>query len=159
MARPPIKALFLDAGNTLFTERVPRVLIYSRIAHEYGGSDHPEEMQESMSQAYRELPQSIEGHFRFSLEWFRTFNAQVLLESGVPKIRLNAAHEHIVQVFEDPETYTIFDEVPQFLEALTELELQVGVLSNWSERLPQLFERLGLSTYVQFVIASAEILK
>ncbi len=40
---------------------------------------------------------------------------------------------------------------------MAELELQVGVLSNWSERLPQLFECLGLSDYVQFVIASADI--
>ena len=72
-------------------------------------------------------------------------------------MRLDVAHEHIVEVFEDPKTYTIFNEVPQFLETLTEMELQVGILSNWSERLPQLIERMGLSQYAQFVIASADI--
>ncbi|MBC8405781.1 MAG: HAD-IA family hydrolase [Planctomycetes bacterium] len=157
MARPPIKALFLDAGNTLFTERVPRVLMYSCIAHEFGGHDHPEEMGESMSMAFRELPQSIGGNFRFSLEWFRHFNSRVLTENNVPATQLDKAHERIVEVFEDPQTYTLFEEVPDFLRELAAMDLQVGILSNWSERLPLLCEKLGLSQHVQFVIASADI--
>ncbi len=157
MARPPIKALFLDAGNTLFTERVPRVLMYSCIAHEFGGRDQPEEMGESMSMAFRELPQSIDGHFRFTLEWFRSFNTRVLTELGVPATQIDQAHDRLVDVFEDPATYKVFDEVPEFLRRLAEMDLQVGILSNWSERLPLLCDKLGLSEFVQFVITSADI--
>jgi putative hydrolase of the HAD superfamily len=157
MARPPIKALFLDAGNTLFTERVPRVLMYSCIAHEFGGRDLPEDMGESMSMAFRELPQSIDGNFRFSLEWFRHFNARVLTEASVPATQLDSAHERLVEVFEDPMTYNVFEEVPEFLRQLAQMDLQVGILSNWSERLPLLCNKLGLSEHVQFVITSADI--
>jgi putative hydrolase of the HAD superfamily len=157
MSRPPIKALFLDAGNTLFKEREPRAKIYARVVRELGGNDSLEEVSESMSHAFRELPQSIDGHYRFSLEWFRTFNARVMGESGVVESAFDAAHERLVQIFEDPSTYQLFGEVPEFLEALSEMDLQVGILSNWSERLPLLCKELGLCEHTDFVIASADI--
>jgi putative hydrolase of the HAD superfamily len=157
MSRPPIKALFLDAGNTLFKEREPRAVIYARVAHEFGSHGSTEEVSESMSHAFRELPQSIDGHYRFSLEWFRIFNARVMEESGVSGSAFDSAHERLVEIFEDPSTYQLFGEVPEFLEALSEMDLAVGILSNWSERLPLLCKSLGLCEHIDFVVASADI--
>lgn len=159
MNSSPIRAVFLDAGNTLFTERRPRAEIYSAIAQEFGGpvDAGAENMVSALSRAFAELPQSLEGHFRFSLEWFRHFNRRVLGENGVAEAQSEAAHERVVEVFESAETYRVFDEVPQFLEDLRELGVQIGVISNWSERLPLLFERLELAEHVDFVIASADI--
>ena len=157
MARPPIKALFLDAGKTLLTEQDPRHVIYARLAADFGGQENPEATLESMSRAFAELPQIIEGHFRFSLEWFRAFNARVLGEQGVPEARWDAAHERVVEVFEDPATYRLYEDVLPFLEGIRERGLIVGIVSNWSERLPALCQGLGIADLVHFVIASADI--
>lgn len=157
MAPPPIKALFLDAGKTLLTERETRPVIYARLAAEFGGQEDAEAAQESMSRAFAELPQIIEGHYRFSLEWFRSFNARVLGELGVAETRQNDAHERAVAVFEDPATYRLYDDVFPFLEGVRERGLIVGIVSNWSERLPALCQGLGIADLVHFVIASADI--
>jgi REG-2-like HAD superfamily hydrolase len=157
MVRPPIKALFLDAGKTLLTEREPRAVLYAQLAAEFGGQDCSELAQESMSRAFRELPQIIEGHFRFSLEWFRSFNGRVLGELGVAEARQRVAHDRAVAVFEDPATYRLYADVLPFLEGIRERGLVVGIVSNWSERLPSLCQGLGIADLVHFVIASADI--
>lgn len=157
MAHPPIKAVFLDAGKTLFTEREERAAIYARLASEFGGQDDPELAAELMSRGFSELPKIIDGHFRFSLEWFRSFNAQILGELGVSADAMADAHDRTVAVFEDPATYRLFDDVPAFLESLREFGVTVGVVSNWSERLPVLCQGLGIDGYLDFISASAEI--
>ncbi len=157
MAPPPIKALFVDAGKTLFTERSPRAAIYAQIAHEFGGSDDAASTQESMSRAFEELPKLIDGSFRFSLDWFRSFNARVFEEQGVAQVNWGRAHERAVAVFVDPATYRLFDEVPGFLKEVRERGLQIGIVSNWSERLPLLCQGLGIDDLVDFIVASADI--
>ena len=157
MAHPPIKALFLDAGKTLLTEREPRPVIYARLAAELGGHGDREAAHESMSRAFAELPQIIEGHYRFSLEWFRSFNARVFGDLGVTEAHLDDAHERAVAVFEDPTTYRLYEDVLPFLEGARERGLIVGIVSNWSERLPALCQGLGIADLVHFVIASADI--
>lgn len=157
MARPPVKTVFLDAGKTLLTEREARPAIYAQLAHAHGGRDDAEAAQEAMSQAFEELPQVIEGHYRFSLEWFRTFNARIWAALDVPEDRWADAHDAAVARFEDPATYRLFDEVPAFLEELRERGLQTGIISNWSERLPALCADLGIAELVDFVVASADI--
>lgn len=132
-------------------------MIYSRLAAEFGGQEDAEAAQESMSRAFAELPQIIEGHYRFSLEWFRSFNARVLGELGVAETRQEAAHERAVAVFEDPATYRLYEDVLPFLEGIRERGLIVGIVSNWSERLPALCHGLGIADLVHFVIASADI--
>jgi len=157
MAPPPIKALFVDAGKTLFTERSSRAAIYAQIAHEFGGCDDAASTQESMSRAFEELPKLIDGCFRFSLGWFQSFNARIFEEQGVPQVNWGHAHERAVAVFEDPATYRLFDEVPSFLKEVRERGLQIGIVSNWSERLPLLCQGLEIDGLVDFVVASADI--
>ena len=157
MATSPIKAVFLDAGNTLFTENKLRSAIYADIAGEFGGITSPSLSKEAMSATYASLPQSIDGCFRFSLDWFRFFNAEVYEALGISAEKQEDAHQRTVEVFEDPNTYHLFEEVPEVLLALKELGLQIGIISNWSERLPELCAGLGIADQVDFITASAEI--
>ena len=100
MATSPIKAIFLDAGNTLFTERKLRADIYADIAGEFGVSADGARVTEAMTMAFEELPQSIDGAFRFSLAWFIHFNSKVFGEIGVAENQLDAAHFRTVEIFE-----------------------------------------------------------
>ncbi len=151
------RALFLDAGGTLFIERRPRPAIYATVARAHGGHGSEADAADLMSRAYENLPQSIEGHFRFSLDWFRHFHETVLGDMGVSAARRDSAHEELVQRFENPKSYRLFKEVPSVLESLAEAGVSVGIISNWSERLPVLLGGLGIGDFISFVVTSAEM--
>jgi putative hydrolase of the HAD superfamily len=157
MSRAPIRAIFLDAGNTLFTERRPRAAIYATVARAHGGRVSEAEAAEWLGRIHAELPASLDGSFRYSLAWFRAFNERVLTACGVSAKRLPKAHDELVRRFGDPKTYKVFPEVEAALDELAARGLLVGIVSNWSERLPELCRALGLAARVRFVLSSAEM--
>lgn len=152
-----IRAVFLDAGNTLFRERSTRPALYAEVSSSFGGSDDADEVRSALDAIMRELPNSVEGHYRYSLAWFRAFNDRVLGACGVPEARHDAAHEQLARRFTDPASYQVFDEVPEVLALLRERGVRLGVVSNWSEHLPELLGGLGLSEAVDFVVTSADL--
>lgn len=164
MPNIPIRAIFLDAGNTLFTERQPRGSHFAEVANRYRPkSSEPvsaissEQALATMSQVLEDFPNSIGGDFRFSLAWFASYNQQVLKELGVPAEHCEKAHQELVTIFQDATTYQVFPEVPRVLEELANRGIILGVVSNWSENLHDLCVPLGLADKVDFIIASAEL--
>lgn len=157
MARSQTRAVFLDAGDTLFTERRPRAAIYGTIARAHGSRMADADMADEMARALADLPASFEGCFRYSLAWFRCFNERVLAASGVSARRLPRANEALLKRFQDPRTYRVYPEVPEVLAGLAARGVFVGVVSNWSEHLPELCKGLGLAEHLRFVITSAEL--
>lgn len=152
-----IRAVFLDAGNTLFTERRSRAALYASVARKFGGRASEEQAIASMAAVATELPQCLDGNFRYSLAWFRVYNARVFAELGVPESRRDGAHAEIGRRFEDPKTYRVFREVPEVLAELLARGLVVGIVSNWSERLPALCQGLGLADKASFIVTSADV--
>ncbi len=61
------------------------------------------------------------------------------------------------RLFHDPATYHVFPDVFPTLAALRGLSLRLGIVSNWGWRLPELCERLGLSPYFDFIVASSRV--
>ncbi len=157
MSRTRIRAVFLDAGDTLFTERRSRSQIYATVAREHGVAVAPQDMADAMRRIFHELPSSVDGSFRYSLAWFRAFNERVMAEVGVAESRRESAHEELIHRFQDPRTYKVFPEVIEVLEKLRETEVLVGIVSNWSEKLPELCDGLGISERVGFIVSSASM--
>lgn len=157
MQHANIRAVFLDAGDTLFTEKERRPAIYAECARGLGGLDDVDGMASVMQHVFAELPASVEGHYRYSLAWFRAFNERVLSEAGVPEERVADGHEQLVARFQDPDTFRVYDEVPDVLEDLANRGVRVGVVSNWSEHLPVLCAGLGLADRVNFILTSADL--
>lgn len=153
----PVRTVFLDAGNTLFTERRSRAEIYAEMAEAHGGKAEEADAADHMGRAFLEIPSSLEGNFRYSLAWFEAFNEQVLEALEVPETAIPGAHEALLARFEDPSTYRLFPEVPALLEELSNRGLTVGVVSNWSERLPVLLSGLGVADHFEFIVTSAEM--
>ncbi len=157
MARSQIRAVFLDAGNTLFTERRSRAAIFATVARAHGARLTDADAAECMARALAELPASLDGCYRYSLAWFRVYHERVLAACGVSARRIPHAHEALVKRFQDPKTYRVFGEVPEALADLARRGILVGIVSNWSEHLPELCRALGLSEGVRFVLSSAEL--
>ncbi len=153
----PLRAVFLDAGDTLFTGRRSRNAWYASVAAELGGDGDPEDATRALECALGEIPITVEGSYRYTLGWFAHFNAAVLARLGVAEKDLPRGHERLVQIFDDPESYVLYPEVPGLLRELNESEVTVGVISNWSEHLPALLEGLGIAPILDFLVISAEV--
>ena len=57
--------------------------------------------------------------------------------------------------FADPRTFTLFPGARALLSALRARGLVVGVVSNWSERLPGILDGLGIGELLDFSVVSA----
>jgi putative hydrolase of the HAD superfamily len=151
-----LKAVFIDAGNTLLYEKPSRFEIYAQAARRRGVELTTEHMAELMRRAHRELPREIDGAFRYSEAWFTSYIQRIfhdvldLSRSEVPAIR-----EELFARFAEPQTFVLFPGAVALLESLRGRGLAVGIVSNWSQRLPGILNGLGLSDRLDFVIASA----
>ncbi len=157
VAQAAIKAVFFDAGNTLFAERLPRGSVYARAARKYGSSATEEETLESIVRGHGEFPSSVGGNFRYSLGWFEAFNRNIFATLGVAENRRDKAHGQILKHFRNARNYRVFPEVPKVLGELAGRGLVLGVISNWSELLPELCQELGIAAMVDFIVTSAEL--
>jgi len=158
MTRPDIKAVFLDAGKTLFEETVSRPESFRQVASDHGAEPIDlAHVATVLDRALQELPTTWEGNFRYSLAWFQAYNGRVLSELGVAEDGLEKACEAIAKIYRDPANYRLFEEVPECLAELGRLDIRIGVVSNWSEVLPELMAELGLCEHVSFIVTSADL--
>jgi HAD superfamily hydrolase (TIGR01509 family) len=68
----------------------------------------------------------------------------------VPEVR-----EELFARFAAPGTFVLFPGAVELLDALRRRGLAIGIVSNWSQRLPEIVEGLGLGRRLDFVLASA----
>lgn len=157
MASSPLRAVFLDAGHTILHEEPSRSAIYAECAREYDIDISDEEMGDRMDAAFDAVPQSVEGGYRYSPEWFREFIRCVYAPLGIPRRSIGRLQRILVERFESPGTFQLYPEVPELLDELKKRDLIVGIISNWSERLSVLCNGLKIGNYFDFIVTSAEI--
>jgi REG-2-like HAD superfamily hydrolase len=151
-----LAAVFLDFGNTLVRERDGRAEVYAEEARAAGLALDAEEMAVCMERAHAELPREIDGAFRYSDPWFRAFQEHVFVRQlGLAAGALPALSVRLFERFEDPATFVVHAGAHELLAHLRARGLVVGLISNWSERLPRLLARLGLARAFDLVLGSA----
>jgi putative hydrolase of the HAD superfamily len=148
----PLKSVFIDAGNTLLYEMPSRAAIYAEEAAAEGLELDAAATARRMRRAHQELPRELDGHFRYSEGWFRAYIARVFEELDGP--RVEALTERLFARFADPATFRLFEGADELLSGLAARGLRVGVVSNWSDRLPGLLEGLGLAPRLDFALVS-----
>jgi putative hydrolase of the HAD superfamily len=107
-----------------------------------------------MKAAHAELPLRVDGAFRYSRPWFRRFIADVFRRLGQRELP-PALPAELFDRFARAETFRVFDDVEPALQALAARGLRLGVVSNWSDSLPELLRRLGIGELLDPVVASA----
>lgn len=151
-----LKAVFIDVGNTLLYEKPSRFEIYAERGRARGLSIEAAEMRKWMHQAHRELPREIGGAYRYSDPWFALYIDRIFHHHlGLLKSDLESLRDELFGRFSDPATFEFFDGGRELLAELHESGLKVGVISNWSARLPRLLADLGVARHVDFVLCSA----
>ncbi len=157
MSQPgPLEAALLDVGGTLMTEEPRRHVHYANAARDRGVEVEPARMRALMARAARELPQEIDGHFRYSERWFRPYIERIFVgELGLPGAALDGLVEELVERFRQPSTFRLYPHAVELIEGLRTAGLTVGIVSNWSEALPEILAGLGILERVDFCLVSA----
>jgi len=151
-----LRAVFLDVGNTLVREQPSRFEIYAMCARKYGLEVSTERMNQLMRTAHRELPREIRGAWRYTDRWFEAYIERIFgTELGLPPERLTALARELFARFSDPATFRLYPGALELCDRLRARGLVVGLVSNWSHRLPRLAADLGLSAHTDFVLCSA----
>lgn len=151
-----LKAVFIDVGNTLLYEKPSRFEIYAERARARDVKLGANEMRDLMHRAHHELPSEIGGAFRYSDPWFHSYIERIFHDYlGVLKTELGPLREELFGRFSDPATFQVFDGGLEMLDDWRARGLKIGIVSNWSARLPRLLETIGIAERVDFVLCSA----
>jgi len=151
-----LKAVFIDVGNTLLYEKPSRFEIYAERARSRGVQLDAGEMRKCMQRAHRELPREIGGAWRYSDPWFGLYIERIFRDYlGLLEADLHPVRDELFERFSDPSTFEVFAGGRELLEDLHTRGLKVGIISNWSARLPRLLTDLGITQHVDFVLCSA----
>jgi putative hydrolase of the HAD superfamily len=154
----PLAAAFLDLGGTLLAERPGRAALYAEEGRRQGLRVGVEEMGELMARAHAALPRELGGAFRYSDAWFRAFQRRVFVtELGLEEGRFEELSARLFSRFEDARSFALYPGARELLGCLRARGLVLGLISNWSGRLPRLLEALELDRAFDFVLCSAEL--
>lgn len=157
----PLRAVLLDAGGTLFTERSSRAAIYAAAARRHGLEVDEAATARAMKAVHARLPRRLDdagGAFRYSPRWFERFIAEVFAETGAAGLSASLPAGLVADLFAtfaDPATFRVFDDVVPALAGLRGARVKTAVVSNWSPALPGLLAGLGLAPHVDAVVVSA----
>jgi putative hydrolase of the HAD superfamily len=151
-----LRALFLDFGGTLVHEHPSRSEIYAEAARAAGTEISADEMHALMTRAQGALPRTADGAYRYSDAWFRVFIERIFQdELGLPRDAMAGFQEELFARFSDAATFTLFPGAEELLGVPDELGLGLGMISNWSPRLPLVLERMQLAPRFDTVVCSA----
>ena len=143
-----IAAVTFDAGGTLI-EPWPSVgEVYASVAREFGIECSAARLNAQFVNAW-----TTRSGFKYSRdEWHNVVRDSFLGMSEVSQALFDAIYER----FAESDAWLIYDDVIPALQKLEAMGLKLAVVSNWDERLVPLLGKLGLATYFNCIIYSAE---
>ncbi len=158
--RPPLRAVFLDIGDTVMRPSPSWERIYAMAFAEFGIDVDIEALRVALRAAYHHGGWGMEGGFEPSEEtsFRRTveIDQHAIAELGVGAMP-EAFFRRLAQLFMVTSNWHVFPEVPDALAALRSRGLVVGAVSNWVWSLPELLHSLKLVSQFDFVAASARV--
>ncbi len=157
-----LRAVTFDLTGTLI--HTPRLgEIYSAVLDRHGVDVAPERAAGLVGEVWRELdcaahPASdrFASHPQGARGWWRRLLERFCERLEVPSPGPFAAAE-LFDRFAAPEAWEVYPDVDEVLVELHRMDLQVGLISNWDERLPRLLDGLGLASRLDAVIYSQEV--
>jgi len=157
---PPLRAVFLDVGETLMRPDPTWEHVYARALDRYGVVVDFDALQAALRKVYQGGGYGFDGTFEPSPEHSHRrlveMDRHAFDQVGMAPLP-DEFFLHLAELFQDPATWQVFPDVQPALAALKERGLILGVVSNWAWQLPELLDGLGLGAFMDFVAASARI--
>lgn len=158
MKKNKIKAVFFDAGGTLFQPYPSVGEIYAKAASTFGVTCDPVKLEKAFYSFWKKRGGLASLGAETSEEkermWWYTLVEEVFSgHGGVPEFEKFFYRLH--RSFEEKELWEIFPEVPEVLRELRSRNVVLGVVSNWDLRLAKLLVNLGLHSHFDFFVSSS----
>jgi REG-2-like HAD superfamily hydrolase len=159
-AGAPVRAVFLDIGDTVMRPNPSWEHVYAMAFAEYGIEISIEDLRVALRQAYRHggwgfddgFEPTEETSFRRTVEIDQAAIAQL----GIGPMP-DAFFRRLGELFMVTSHWHVFPDVLPTLVALKERGLVVGAVSNWVWNLPELLHSLDLVGQFDFITASARV--
>lgn len=146
-----VRAVTFDVGGTLIRPSPSVGEIYADVAARNGWKKvSPETLNRRFATAWKALKNFNHSREEWAALVDETFgpSAEKPSETFFPEI---------YQRFAEPDAWHVFEDVLPAFDALAAMDINLGIVSNWDERLRPLLEQLGLSKYFHAVIVSCEV--
>jgi len=154
-----LRAVFFDAGGTLFRPYPSVGHVYSRLARKHGCHVAPAWIERRFHAAWKR--HSGLSHLKTKNESTeRRWWERLVRESfgaRFPRKDFPDYFHELYDLFAQPKTWRLFPDALPTLKALGKRGLLLGIVSNWDSRLFKLCASLGVSKEVDFILASAVV--
>jgi putative hydrolase of the HAD superfamily len=158
--RPPLRAVFLDVGNTVMQPNPSWEGVYALAFEEFGYKVDINALRDALRSAYQHGGWGLEAGFEPDEEtsFQRTveMDARAIAELGIAPLP-EAFYRRLAQLFMVTSHWHVFPDAYTLLSALEERKLIIGAVSNWVWSLPELLHALDLVKHFDFIAASARI--
>ncbi len=154
------RAIFFDAGGTLFAPHPSVGEIYTRIAGKYGMQVDAKQMELLFREEFgkRDKLVCLEAHSneKNEKEWWKKLVYEIF--SKVIIVRsFDDFFEELYDLFASAEVWKLYPDVVQTLDFLKKQNIALGIVSNWDSRLFSICRGMNLDRYFDFILASAVV--
>jgi putative hydrolase of the HAD superfamily len=147
-----IQAVTFDVGGTLIRPWPSVGHVYAEVAARHGlESVPPEALNRQFSAAWRALKTFNHGREEWAALVDQTFAG---LSVEPPS---QTFFPELYDRFREPEAWQVFEDVVPMLNELAALGINLGIVSNWDDRLGPLLEHLKLNKYFEAIIVSCDV--
>jgi HAD superfamily hydrolase (TIGR01549 family) len=159
-AATPLRAVFLDIGDTIMRPNPSWEHVYALAFEEFGVSVSIEDLHRALREAYHHggwgmqegFEPSEETSFRRTVE----IDAAAIAALGIGPMP-DEFYRRLAEMFLVTSHWHIFPDAYGALSGLRERGLTIGAVSNWVWNLPELLHALDLVGGFDFIAASARI--
>jgi putative hydrolase of the HAD superfamily len=146
-----VEAVTFDVGGTLITPRPSVGAIYARIAASHGFPGIPEDL---LARRFAEAWSRARPFLHNRDEWGALVDR--VFDGLVPQPPTLTFFGDLYAEFARASAWRVFDDVVPTLEALAAKGLDLGIISNWDDRLRPLLRDLRLDRYFNSILVSCE---
>ena len=158
--RPPLRAVFLDIGDTVMRPNPSWEHVYAMAFSEFGFDVDIDDLHAALRRAYHHGGWGMDVGFdpteETSFQRTVQIDAAAIAELGLQPMP-EAFYRRLSELFMVTSHWHIFPDAYPTLTALKERGLVVGAVSNWVWNLPELLHALDLVSHFDFIAASARI--
>ncbi len=158
--RAPLRAVFLDIGDTVMRPNPSWEHVYAMAFEEFGFDVDMDDLHAALRRAYHHGGWGMDGGFdpteETSFQRTVEIDAAAIAELGLQPMP-EAFYRRLSELFMVTSHWHIFPDAYPTLTALKERGLVVGAVSNWVWNLPELLHALDLVKQFDFIAASARV--
>ena len=152
------KAIFLDAGGTLFRPFPSVGYHYSEVAGKHGCKVSAEEIEAAFRRVWGQHDSigDLRSHSdeKIEKEFWRKIVTAVFKDCAGLKA-FEPFFDELHTLFAEPGVWKLYPEVEEVLRSLKKKKFVIGMVSNWDSRLLKLCKGLGIDPYFDFKVISA----